>query len=156
MGGFTRLWMCYRKLNGNNYHHRDYNYSKMSLSPEQQFAVDAFSRGENLFITGAGGTGKTRLIKHILGGGGGTGASIQVCAMTGCAAILLDCGARTLHSWSGIKLAKGPPDAIITNALRSKSVVASWRKVKVLIVDEVSMMSRKIFDICNVMIDRNL
>jgi len=122
----------------------------MSLSPEQQFAVDAFSRGENLFITGAGGTGKTRLIKHILGvGGGGTGSSIQVCAMTGCAAILLDCGARTLHSWSGIKLAKGPPDAIITNALRSKSVVASWRKVKVLIVDEVSMMSRKIFDICN-------
>jgi len=146
--------LCYRKLNENNYHHMDYNYSKMSLSPEQQFAVDAFSRGENLFITGAGGTGKTRLIKHILGvggggGGGGTGSSIQVCAMTGCAAILLDCGARTLHSWSGIKLAKGPPDAIITNALRSKSVVASWRKVKVLIVDEVSMMSRKIFDVCN-------
>jgi len=123
----------------------------MSLSPEQQFAVDAFSRGENLFITGAGGTGKTRLIKHILSGGigGGVGSPIQVCAMTGCAAILLDCGARTLHSWSGIKLAKGPPDAIITNALRSKSAVSAWRKVKVLIVDEVSMMSRKIFDICN-------
>lgn len=119
----------------------------MSLSYEQQFAVDAFHRGENLFITGAGGTGKTRLIKHILGGVGG--ASIQVCAMTGCAAILLDCGARTLHSWSGIKLAKGAPDMIVTNALRNKSAVAAWRKVKVLIVDEVSMMSRKIFDICN-------
>lgn len=122
----------------------------MSLSYEQQFAVDAFNRGENLFITGAGGTGKTRLIKHILnGGGGGTGSPIQVCAMTGCAAILLECGARTLHSWSGIKLAKGPPDAIVANALRSKSAVAAWRKTKVLIVDEVSMMSRKIFDICN-------
>jgi len=119
----------------------------MSLSPEQQFAVDAFHRGENLFITGAGGTGKTRLVKHILSGG--VGSPIQVCAMTGCAAILLDCGARTLHSWSGIKLAKGPPDAIVANALRSKSAVSAWRKVKVLIVDEVSMMSRKIFDICN-------
>ena len=138
---------CYRKLNENNYNTMDCNYSKMSLSPEQQFAVDAFHRGENLFITGAGGTGKTRLIKHILSGGAGT--SIQVCAMTGSAAILLDCGARTLHSWSGIKLAKGPRDAIITNALRNKSVVSAWRKVKVLIVDEVSMMSRKIFDICN-------
>ena len=121
----------------------------MSLSPEQQFAVDAFNRGENLFITGAGGTGKTRLIKHILSGGGGTGSPIQVCAMTGCAAILLECGARTLHSWSGIKLAKGPHDVIITNALRNKSAVSAWRKTKVLIVDEVSMMSRKIFDICN-------
>jgi len=70
--------LCYRKLNENNYHHMDYNYSKMSLSPEQQFAVDAFSRGENLFITGAGGTGKTRLIKHILGVGGGGGGGIRL------------------------------------------------------------------------------
>ena len=123
----------------------------MSLSFEQQFAVDAFNRGENLFITGAGGTGKTRLIKHILSCGGlcGSKSSIQVCAMTGCAAILLDCGARTLHSWSGIKLAKGAPDVIVANALRNKSVVSAWRKTKVLIVDEVSMMSRKIFDVCN-------
>ena len=27
--------------------------------------------------------------------------------MTGCAAVLLKCSASTLHSWSGIKLAKG-------------------------------------------------
>jgi len=128
---------------------------KMTLSPEQQFALSAFRRGENLFITGPGGTGKTKLIKHILSCGlGESKSAIQVCAMTGCAAILLECGARTFHSWSGIKLAKGAPDVIVANALRSKSVVAAWRKTRILIVDEVSMMSRKIFDICNAIAQR--
>jgi ATP-dependent DNA helicase PIF1 len=126
------------------------SYNNMSLSKEQQYAIELFGNGENLFITGPGGTGKTKLIKHILQENSVLRKStIQVCAMTGCAAILLNCGARTLHSWSGIKLAKGSREKIIAGVLRSKSAVAAWRKTKILIVDEVSMMSKKIFEICN-------
>lgn len=126
------------------------SYNNMSLSKEQKYAIQSFGHGENLFITGPGGTGKTKLIKHILEENNGVRKStIQVCAMTGCAAILLNCGARTLHSWSGIKLAKGPREKIIAGVLHSKSAVAAWRKTKILIVDEVSMMSKKIFEICN-------
>jgi ATP-dependent DNA helicase PIF1 len=122
----------------------------MSLSREQQHAIELFGNGENLFITGPGGTGKTKLIKHILQENNATkNLKTQVCAMTGCAAILLNCSARTLHSWSGIKLAKGPREKIIAGVLRNKNAVAVWRKTKVLIVDEVSMMSKKIFEICN-------
>ena len=120
----------------------------MSLSEEQNYAFEKFKRGENLFITGPGGTGKTRLIHDMVEYMNLHGKRFQVCAMTGCAAVLLgNCKAKTLHSWSGIRLANGPPDKIIYSVIRNKFATKEWKTVKVLIVDEVSMMSRKIFDI---------
>lgn len=117
------------------------------LSQEQRYAHSKFVRGENLFITGPGGTGKTRLIKHLLNHTNSVNRTTAVCAMTGCAAILLNCGARTLHSWSGIKLAKGEKSKVITSVLKNKKAMTVWRAAKVLILDEVSMLSRKIFEI---------
>ncbi len=118
------------------------------LSPEQRYAFEKFKRNENLFITGPGGTGKTKLIEFLVQHLKSTVQSYQVCALTGCAAILLPgCNARTIHSWSGIRLAKGPKQQIISNVLKNKNIRAIWRKVKVLIVDEVSMMSKKIFEL---------
>jgi ATP-dependent DNA helicase PIF1 len=67
--------------------------------------------------------------------------------MTGCAAVILNCNARTLHSWSGIKLAKGPNDKIIAAVLKNRNAVKVWRSTKILILDEVSMLSKKIFEI---------
>jgi len=116
------------------------------LSDDQQYAFNKFKRGENLFITGPGGTGKTRLIQYMVSYMKTKNINYQVCAMTGCAAVLLKCEARTLHSWSGIKLAKGSTSQIVNSVIRNKNVVKSWNSVKVLIVDEVSMMSKKIFE----------
>ena len=117
------------------------------LSNEQTFAYHKFNRGENLFITGPGGTGKTRLIQYLLKSASANQKNIQICAMTGCAAILLNCNARTLHSWSGIKLAKGTHKQVVESVIRNKKAVAQWRRTKCLILDEVSMLSKKIFDI---------
>ena len=36
-----------------------------TLSLEQKYAFEKFKNKQNLFITGAGGTGKTKLINHI-------------------------------------------------------------------------------------------
>jgi ATP-dependent DNA helicase PIF1 len=74
----------------------------MDLSPEQKYAFEKFKQGENLFITGPGGTGKTKLIDTLVRHCESTGQAYQVCALTGCAAILLNNSARTLHSWTGI------------------------------------------------------
>lgn len=119
----------------------------MILSNEQKYSLEKFKKGENLFITGPGGTGKTKLIHSLVEHMEIHKIKYQVCAMTGCAALLIGCNARTLHSWSGIKLGKGPTEKIIKNIAGSKFMVKVWRKIKVLIVDEVSMMSKKIFEL---------
>ena len=121
----------------------------MDLSLEQQYAFDRFKRGENIFMTGQGGTGKTRLIEKFVEHCICNNTAFQVCALTGCATILLPdvCKARTIHSWSGIKLCKGDNKRIVSNALKNRAVKSGWRKVRVLIVDEVSMMSVKMLEV---------
>ena len=160
---------------------------KESLSPEQEKAFSLFKEGKNIFITGAGGTGKTKLInifnkyiettyfsekyyeeerKYSISDYTnnstrqfitkcGNRKNIQICALTGCATLLLKCGAKTLHSWSGIKLAKGPSDKIILNVLKNKKSISNWTKTHILIIDEVSMLSMKIFEIIEI-IGRNI
>lgn len=118
-----------------------------NLSPEQKYAFNKFVRGENLFITGAGGVGKSQLIKSLVQHANNVGKKIQVCALTGTAAVLLNMKAKTIHSWSGIKIAMGTKDAIIKKAINNRTTLSNWRTTKILIIDEVSMMSLKIFDI---------
>jgi len=126
-------------------HERDININ--DLSPEQKIAYKKVVQGQNVFITGPGGTGKTKLIKTIIDFLKSTSKTHVVCAMTGCAAILLNSNAKTLHSWSGIKLAKGTKNDVINAVLRNKRVVQNWRRTKCIILDEVSMLSKKIFEI---------
>lgn len=118
-----------------------------SLSLEQKYAFEKFRKGNNLFITGPGGTGKSRFIKYISEWAESHKRHFAVCAMTGCAAVLLDCNAKTIHSWSGIRLAKGPPSVVIASTLRNRFAMNAWKKTSILILDEVSMLSRRIFEI---------
>lgn len=119
----------------------------IELSPEQQQALDAFNKGENIFLTGPGGSGKTVLIQQMVEHCKYNGKRVQVCALTGCAAILLNCQAKTVHSWAGVGLANGDSDLIVKRVIKNKYKSANWNKIDVLIIDEVSMMSQKLFDI---------
>jgi ATP-dependent DNA helicase PIF1 len=126
------------------------NIIKHKLSIEQECALQQFENGDNLFITGEGGTGKTLLIRHLVKSSIHRGRKIQVCAMTGCAALLLECNARTIHSWSGIRLGKGEIEDIIGTIVYNHVARNAWRNTDVLIVDEVSMMSKRIFELLNI------
>ena len=123
----------------------------MELSIEQKYALELFKKGENIFITGPGGTGKTKLIEHFVEYCANYKRNLQVCALTGCATLLLPkmCNARTIHSWSGIRLCKGENEKIIELALKGKKTRSNWKSAQILIVDEVSMMSQKVFDVLN-------
>jgi ATP-dependent DNA helicase PIF1 len=61
--------------------------------------------------------------------------------------VLLNCQAKTIHSWAGIGLANGPVDLLVKKVITNKYKSAGWKKIDVLIVDEISMMSQKIFDV---------
>lgn len=117
------------------------------LSKEQQYAFDQFKCGENIFITGPGGTGKSKLIHYLTEYAKLNKKKFQVCALTGCAAVLLKCGGKTIHSWSGIKIARGDRDTIIEKILKTRKLVNAWKTIQILIIDEVSMMSVKIFEL---------
>lgn len=121
----------------------------MELSIEQRCAVQQFEEGDNLFITGEGGTGKTTLIQYLIRSARKRNKTLQICAMTGCAALLLNCNAKTIHSWSGIRLAKGDAKNVVHSVLYSSAASKVWKSVQILVIDEVSMMSKRLFDILN-------
>lgn len=118
-----------------------------SLNAGQRAAFDAVMDGHNVFITGPGGTGKSYLIKAIV-------ATMPkerhtaVVALTGCAALLLGCGAKTLHSWAGIGLGKESADALVA-AIKKKTwkpALRNWLRTKTLIIDECSMMQPELLE----------
>jgi len=118
----------------------------MDFSKEQQIAYNKYIAGNNIFITGPGGTGKTALIRCIQKDAYKKSINIQVCAMTGCAAVLLECKAKTIHSWAGIGLGNGTIENTINKIMKNKWIKAKWIEINILIIDEVSMMSQKLFE----------
>lgn len=127
-----------------------------TLSSEQQYAFSKLKKGENLFISGPGGSGKSYFIKFVVEYFHKHGIIHQVTSTTGCSSVLLSNNirvnnkpiiAKTIHSWSGIRLGKGPVNEIIKGVLKRANVVKEWRMCKALIIDEISMLSKKLFHV---------
>lgn len=119
-----------------------YNFNK-----EQRNAFEKYLAGENVFITGPGGSGKSYFIQQLYKHACENHKRIQITAMTGCAAILLESAAKTLHSWANIGLASGDPNEISNKIRNSILKRANWTNTEILVVDEVSMMSQKVFEL---------
>lgn len=122
-----------------HHHHDDEN---QSLSSEQEHALDLVLAGKNVFITGAAGTGKSFLLSTLidrLRERMKAKDQLAVTASTGIAAVNI--GGVTLHRFAGIGV---DPTKYGTNARLYKS--NAWRQVRVLIIDEISMISAELFD----------
>ena len=119
-----------------------------NLSHAQREVFESIQLGQNVFMTGPGGSGKTFLIQEIYNWYNQRDSKkIQVCALTGCAAVLLKCNAKTLHSWAGIGLANGDINDTIHKVVHNKWKRKNWLSIDILIIDEVSMLSNKLLSI---------
>jgi ATP-dependent DNA helicase PIF1 len=124
----------------------------VSLNKEQLAVLRAVKAGKNIFLTGAGGTGKSHTIRAITEWATAAGIRHAVTAMTGCAALLLNptlssSGARTmthaktLHSWAGVGLARESPHELAVVVTKNKRATQRWLDTQLLIIDEISMMT---------------
>lgn len=119
----------------------------MTNSLEQDIAFNLYLNKQNVFITGPGGAGKSALIRNIWSHATIYGKKIQVCALTGCAAVLLQCKAKTIHSFAGIGLGNGDPEVIVQKIIKSHYKKRAWKDVEILVIDEVSMLSKRLFEL---------
>lgn len=103
--------------------------------------------GENLFISGPAGSGKTFVIKRFIDHMNQEmqgNVKIAVTASTGIAAQLI--GGRTIHSWSGIGLNKDKFEVPLKSEWTKLQEIAS---TNILIIDEISMLPAYFFERLN-------
>ena len=106
------------------------------LSPEQQTALDLLESGENVFLTGEAGSGKSHLVRAFMSNI--SAKDMPILASTGAAAVLV--GGRTFHSFFGIGIMEGGAAATLAKALKDTRVLKRISLVEGFILDEVSMI----------------
>ena len=115
------------------------------LNYEQQSALESFKKGNNIFLTGPAGTGKSVTLKSIIRHCEEEGKSLGITATTGSAAFLI--GGKTIHSYLGLGLAKESAEKIFEyTRYKLSHTVKKLRALKVLIIDEISMLDIELFE----------
>ena len=113
----------------------------------QEQALRVLKSGSNVFLTGSAGTGKTYVLNQYIQYLKARKIPVSVTASTGIAATHLQ--GTTIHAWSGI----GIKDSLSMRNLRDlkekKYLKKNIEKTKVLIIDEISMLHKKQFDMVN-------
>lgn len=112
------------------------------LNEKQMQAFRHMQEGNNVFITGPGGTGKTTLIKEFVNNT--PERNIAVTSTTGASALWID--GRTLHSYLGIGLGTDTIGNLYKKIKGNKALHNRWLNLDCLIIDEISMLSPDLFD----------
>ena len=117
------------------------------MNEKQLEAFNVVKNGENLFLSGSAGTGKSFTIKKIVEYLENNNLNYGLTALTGCAASLIN--GQTLHSFLLLGIDKSLKD--IYNDLSKKYIpkFKSLKSLNTLIIDEISMMSNELIELIN-------
>ncbi|MGM8897694.1 MULTISPECIES: AAA family ATPase [unclassified Psychrobacter] len=107
----------------------------------QSSALDILKTGQNVFLTGSAGSGKTYTLNQYINYLRARRVPVAVTASTGIAATHMN--GTTIHSWSGIGIKDELTDRDLTNLSRKQFLADRLKDTAVLIIDEISMLHAK-------------
>jgi ATP-dependent DNA helicase PIF1 len=105
---------------------------------QQDEAFNLLKMGGNIFLTGAAGSGKTYLLNQYISHLKHHNVPVAVTASTGIASTHLQ--GTTIHAWSGIGVRDHITTKELEKLLTKKRIRQNYKKAKVLIIDEISML----------------
>ena len=110
----------------------------------QKEALNIMKTGANVFLTGEPGSGKTHTVNEYVRYLRSCGIEPAITASTGIAATHI--GGYTIHSWAGIGIKNFLTEYDLDRISQNERVAKRIAKSKVLIIDEVSMLSAATLD----------
>lgn len=113
----------------------------------QSSALDILKTGQNVFLTGSAGSGKTYTLNQYINYLRARRVPVAVTASTGIAATHMN--GTTIHSWSGIGIKDELSDRDLTNLSRKQFLADRLKDTVVLIIDEISMLHAKQLNLVN-------
>ena len=114
---------------------------------DQTLALNILKSGKNVFLTGSAGAGKTHVLNQYIKYLKARKVPVAVTASTGIAATHMN--GMTIHSWSGIGIKNKITRSGLVALETKKYLKKNLDKVKVLIIDEISMLHKDQMELVN-------
>lgn len=114
---------------------------------KQSKALAILKSGRNVFLTGSAGAGKTYVLNQYIQYLKEHKVGVATTASTGIAATHMN--GQTIHSWSGIGIRDEVSVRHLSNLKEKKYFRDKMDTVKVLVIDEISMLHRNQLDLVN-------
>jgi len=118
------------------------------LDPEQLRALQLIKNKKNVFLTGGGGTGKSKVLEIFIEEykkeyPEDWRNNLAITSTTGSSALLIK--GTTIHSFSGIGVSREEEYALVQRLSKNRYLIKKWKALKILIIDEISMLTPRTF-----------
>lgn len=113
----------------------------------QETALKLLKAGENVFLTGSAGAGKTYTLNQYIQYLRVRKVPVAITASTGIAATHMN--GKTIHTWAGIGIKDEMTEQDLKNLKERKHIKEQLENAQVLIIDEISMLHGKQLNLVN-------